>query len=509
MAVNYTGMVGVARRSNTDPLATPTYLSVVCATSFGEIDYDPDSDGIKNVLSPQGHQVKDFLGDPANPQGGAGGLAWNHATIWPDYEDRAVCRVGYQDYGFLEVNADHDLRYENFEVGLGGVGVLNITGFGSTCNAAREVIELEYRTAIAAAAVSSPLSTSFNPGSVTHANIPQTGTSFRQLDLPCIVGGSPGSRGEVNVVAGGRFEIGGGLVLARDLGSSATLTVGGLGSVVLLVGTAALDVRAGASVLLAGGGTIRASSPLLLAGAIVSSANDYSQAGGRDSYQPNTVTARTVSVRASASVQVGEQSTLEIVATETSPGSAIAGTGFSGLPAHMLGIAGAVVVNGGTLTLASATTDYPPVVLRTVAASGVTPSTGSIVVRDGELRLPQGLLNYGVIRLSGRVVVHGKMTNKGVAATTDPVAVGSQGVIVIDGDDADVVFADEVVNDGRIVTAPGARVLYAGGLSGTNVNDVRIMTGCPRPISVSVKPTTAEVTALVGTEQLDEAVALG
>ncbi|MGL4514805.1 MAG: hypothetical protein ACRCT8_17080 [Lacipirellulaceae bacterium] len=241
-AVNYTGQVRPA------------------STSFG---------GTLGI-SPQGNVVDDFLADPVFPGGGAGGLAWNDPLIWVNYDNNQNILVGETGFGFLEINSDSDLRYQNvvlggvsvrsggdFDTATGllaeydwrddafdagpssnGFGVFNVTGFGSAYSNDPYLVDEEYITAIDA--VTPGGGAAFFGGAAFRLR--RGGADFG-YDFHVGLRG----RGQLNVIQGGRVEVMDAVTAGMAATANGAITVDGVGSYLVANGRSEFNAGNGES----------------------------------------------------------------------------------------------------------------------------------------------------------------------------------------------------------------------------------------------------------------------
>ena len=132
-------LVGVALLVFTSPTMAAVNVAgdvPQASTGFGNPDIpanDRNGDNISDTIDDQGNNVFEFLADPNDPAGGAGGLAWIDPAIWEDYETPQNILVGQTGSGSLEINGGSALRYQHLV--LGGAAVANFTGAPLISNA--------------------------------------------------------------------------------------------------------------------------------------------------------------------------------------------------------------------------------------------------------------------------------------------------------------------------------------------------------------------------------------
>ena len=243
-------------------------------TGFGTITTDLNGDNIADTIDDQGNNVFDFLADPDDPDGGAGGLAWDDPLIWVDYETDQNILVGEVGSGSLEINGGSALRYQHLVLGgasettfqgtnrfngarldlqtgatstadfdftnaigannlpTAGVGVMTVTGFGSTFNNAPSVIPGEFATALIFAEYD-PFGNGGNP-TPDSSSRPLAGgnTAGGGYDVHVGLLGS----GVLNVDSGGAVQIQDALFVGLGDSASGTVTVDGFGSSITAYG---------------------------------------------------------------------------------------------------------------------------------------------------------------------------------------------------------------------------------------------------------------------------------
>lgn len=246
-------------------------------TGFGTITTDLNNDNIADTIDDQGNNVFDFLADPDNPGGGAGGLAWDDPIIWVDYETDQNILVGEVGSGSLEINGGSALRYQHLVLGgasemtfqgttrfngaqldlragdgedfdfinaltannvpTSGVGIVTVTGFGSTFNNAPSVIPGEFATALDFAGYD-PFANGGNTTPDTSSR-PLTGGNTADGGYDVHVGllGS----GVLNVDSGGAVQIQDALFVGLGDSASGTVTVDGFGSSITAYGRNMFD----------------------------------------------------------------------------------------------------------------------------------------------------------------------------------------------------------------------------------------------------------------------------
>ena len=204
------------------------------STAFGTIRLDADGDNIADTLDSLGNNVFTSLVDPDDPDGGAGGVAWDAPQVWADYETASDFHVGTIDNGHVEINQGSALRLRHAIIGKDSQGVLGVTGFDSTLNLDPDEIPGTFRTALAAGIQgvgSDPTQQSywanFDPAAIVYDNggsgdngLKQvmesvTSTIARELgDYDLTVGqNAPGS---VYIDKGGRIEVANRLIVAES-----------------------------------------------------------------------------------------------------------------------------------------------------------------------------------------------------------------------------------------------------------------------------------------------------
>lgn len=253
-------------------MATPEANAIINVSG----DVPQAKTGFGNVigtLPEDGNVVRDNLANPDDPlvTENAFTLAWDHENIWQDYETPQNILVGQTSSGLLQINNPSSLRYQHLVLGgvaetpllmngasfagasldlsldgaadfdfqmqldrtdlpTTGIGVVSVTGFGSTFNNAPTVVPGEY---VAALSVSNTPSTAMKP---------TPDLTFRPLDGGTRSGGGYDvhvgliGTGILNVEAGGTVQIQDALYVGLGGTANGTVTVDGAGSSLIAYG---------------------------------------------------------------------------------------------------------------------------------------------------------------------------------------------------------------------------------------------------------------------------------
>lgn len=232
-----------------------------------EDGFDDDADEHPDWIDEQGNQVFFNDVDSTNVNGGAGGLAWNDARVWADCDTPQNVFLSEFGYGYLEINGGSALRYQNLYGGVlsrlhdasgpvpwtsitGGEptpittfpfarigrGILTVTGSGSVFNNAPRRIDAGLQAALNYYAGRQPgtlvadITDDVAASSGTSPTIPLTARpEDGEYDIDI-------DNCRINVMAGGRIEIGNRLLTGQRVTSvgPSLVVVDGIGSHLLI-----------------------------------------------------------------------------------------------------------------------------------------------------------------------------------------------------------------------------------------------------------------------------------
>lgn len=222
-------------------------------SAFGA-DPDDDGNGFDDVIRSAGNEVFSFFADPNDTN------TFDDAIIWEDYETDQNILIGQTSAGSLEINGASSLRYQHLVLGgvsssapftggldltisgpttanydfqmdlaandipITGVGIVNVSGFGSTFNNAPSVVPGEFLTALSVSpSPSTPLT-------------PTPDNTSRPIDGGTQAGGGYDvhvgliGSGILSVEGGGSVQIQDGLFAGLGGTASGVITVDGFGS---------------------------------------------------------------------------------------------------------------------------------------------------------------------------------------------------------------------------------------------------------------------------------------
>lgn len=220
-------------------------------SAFGA-DPDEDGNGFDDVIRSSGNEVFSFFADPNNS------ATFILPEIWEDYETDQNILVGQTSAGSIEINGASSLRYQHlvlggvsstdpflgqldltisgtgtadydFQIDLGannipitGVGIVNVSGFGSTFNNAPSVVPGEFLTALNEAMYAGTFATPDDSSRPVNGGT-QAGGGY---DVHVGLIGS----GILSVEGGGSVQIQDGLFAGLGGTASGVITVDGFGS---------------------------------------------------------------------------------------------------------------------------------------------------------------------------------------------------------------------------------------------------------------------------------------